>query len=120
MVSFHWQVLSHENESINTKIESTGTLDLDINDGTIDEFDSKTSPDFVTNSYIIGSQSIPKFGKLKDTSNVCIRLMLIRIPSISSDILISFSNNEYDFTFTDELFFETCKSFSIKNWSLFK
>lgn len=122
MFSFHWGVLCQENESSDSEINSTGALDLE--DERMDKnnnnniVDSKTN--LSTNSYIIGSQIIPKFGKHQDSSKVFIRLFLIRIASITSDILISFSNNESDSIFNDESFFETCKSFKIHDWSLFK
>jgi hypothetical protein len=44
----------------------------------------------------------------------------LRIPQISSDILISFSYQKESKVFSDDLFIEICQSFCIHDWSLFK
>ncbi len=70
--------------------------------------------------FITGTQSIPKFGKFQDTFKVKIRLLCLRIPTISSDILISLSSPIELEEFSDECFVEICKSFRILDWDLFK
>ena len=95
--------------------QETGSIDSKIEQSSFIEVG-----EFKVVPFIIGSQNIPKFGKLQDTTKVKIRLLCLRIPSITSDILVSFSSPSNLEGFTDEFFFEICKSFCILNWDLFK
>lgn len=102
---FHWNELCNETGAIDPKIESSGFMDLN---------------EFKDVPFIIGTQNIPKFGKIQDTSTVKIRLLCLRIESVSSDILVSLSTPIDLEIFTDELFVQICKSFCIVDWKLFK
>ena len=104
--SFHWNELCEETGTIESQIEKNDILDFD---------------GFKKIPLIIGTQNIPKFGKLQDTTAVKIRLLCLRIPSITSDILISLSSPITDFeVFSDDFFIEICKSFVVLKWDLFK
>jgi len=97
--------LSQETGSVKSEIETTGKIDIE---------------QFKNVSFLIGTQNIPKFGKLQDIFAVKIRLLCLRIPEIYSDILISSSSQSVSETFSDENFMEICKSFCIRDWTLFK
>lgn len=103
--SFHWSEICQETGSTNSTIEKCDKIDIS---------------EYKNVSYIIGTQNIPKFGKQDDSTSVKIRLLCLRIQSISTDILISTSSPKDFECFTDESFIEICKSFKILNWSLFK
>lgn len=105
LYSFHWNELCQETGSNESVIEQSGKLDIG---------------EFTDVPFIIGNQQIPKFGKVNDSTSVKIRILCLRIPSISSDILISLSAPINFECFTDESFIHICKSFRIQNWSLFK
>lgn len=98
--------MCQETGSVKSEIETTGDLEIG---------------QFKKVSFIFGSQSIPKFGKLQDISKVKIRLVCLRFSEISSDILISSSSSQNSLeSFSDEIFMEICNSFCIRDWNLFK
>jgi hypothetical protein len=103
--SYHWNDLCQETSSVKSEIIKSDSLDIG---------------QFKNVSFLIGTQSIPKFGKIQDITSVKIRLLCLRIPEISSDILISSSSQFDSEAFSENIFMEICESFCIHNWTLFK